>query len=89
MSKDKGWDLTSLHSLEGAAEWIRKNAGAEFVLVVRQKDVAIALHPEITPSDALLMVEVAMPEAMARLQEIRLEAKARAKVKKLNPKEMV
>lgn len=52
MSKGKAWDLSSLHSLQGAAEWIRKNAGAQVVLVVRAGDVAFAVDGQIAPKDA-------------------------------------
>jgi len=83
VSKGKGWDLTSLHSLEGATEWIRKNAGALLVLVVRAEDVAFAVDGEVSPSDAVAMVEVVMPGAMARLDEMRKEKKARAKAKQM------
>jgi hypothetical protein len=82
MSKGKGWDLNSLHSLEGAAEWIRKGSGALLVLVVRPTDVAFAVDLEVAPSDAVEMVQLVMPEAMRRLEDVRLEAKARAKVRR-------
>lgn len=62
MAEKKQWDLTSLHSLEGGAEWIRKKSGALLVLVVRPGDVAFALDPTIRVADALSMVAVAMPE---------------------------
>jgi hypothetical protein len=78
----KGWDLTSLNSLQSAAKWVREGSGALLVLVVRAEDVAFAVDEQIAPSDALTMVEVAMPDAMRRLEEMRLEAKARAKVKR-------
>ena len=39
MSEKREWDLTSTHSLEGAAEWIRKKAGAILVLVVRGTEI--------------------------------------------------
>lgn len=78
----KGWDLTSLHSCEGGAEWIRKNAGALLVLVVRPEDVAVALDPQIAPRDVPNMVEFALEGVVDRLEEQRLEARARAKIKK-------
>ncbi len=66
------WDLTSLHSLEGAAEWIRKKSGALLVLVVRADDVAFAVDSLIPRcADALTMVEVAMPELEKSWIEIR------------------
>lgn len=86
MSKGKGWDLTSGHSLEGAAEWIRKNAGGILVLVVRGEDFAFAVDPTVTPASAREMVELVMPEVERKLTEQRLEARARAKAKTLGAK---
>jgi hypothetical protein len=68
--KAKGWDLTSLHSLEGAAEWIRKNSGALLVLVVRAEDVALAVDKEVAGGDARDMVE----EVRARVKAKQLGA---------------
>lgn len=82
MSKGKGWDLTSQHSLEGAAEWIRKNSGALMVLVVRPEDVALAVDPWIAAKDISTMVEVAMPEVQSRLAEKRRTEKDLACVRK-------
>lgn len=33
--KKKEWDLSSLHALEGACEWIRKRSGALMVVAIR------------------------------------------------------
>jgi hypothetical protein len=79
----KGWDLTSLRSLDAAAEWIRSNAGACLVLVVRANaeaetsDIAFAVDPAIAPKDAVTMVEVAMPEMQDRLVAIREAARCK------------
>lgn len=73
MSKGKGWDLASLHSLEGAAEWIRKQSDALLVLVVRAEDVAFAVHPEVAPRDAEDMVQIAMEGVPERLKQQRAE----------------
>lgn len=77
-AKRKGWDLTSLHSLDAGAEWLRNRAGALLVLVVRADDVAVAVDPAIAPRDAAAMVEAAMPEIHARLESDRQAAKAEA-----------
>ena len=74
----KGWDLTSLHSLESAAEWIRKGSGALLVLVVRPNDIAFAVHPEVRPKDAIEMVELVLPETQIGLERRREEAKQKA-----------
>jgi hypothetical protein len=71
MADKRQWDLTSTHSLEGAAEWIRKQSSALLVLVVRPADVAFAVDPAIRLLDALTMVEVAMPELEKSVTEQR------------------
>jgi hypothetical protein len=78
MSKGKGWDLTSLHSLEGAAEWIRKNSDALLVLVVRREDIAFAVHEDVRPFEAIQMVELVLPATQAQLEERREEARLKA-----------
>jgi hypothetical protein len=72
VGEKKQWDLTSTHSLEGAAEWVRKLSGAAMVLVIRGEDVVFAVDP-LVPScaSALTMVEVAMPELEKSWIEIR------------------
>ena len=82
MSKGKGWDLTSLHSLQGAAEWIRKNAGAQLVLVVRPGDVAFAVDSGIAPRDAKQLVEAELDRVVEHLVQQRMAARDRAQEKK-------
>lgn len=76
--KGNGWDLTSKHSLEGAAAWIRKRSDAVLVLIVRREDVVFDVALDVRPKDALAMVEEVMPDAMRRVNEMRLEARAKA-----------
>lgn len=76
MSKGKGWDLTILHSLESAAEWIRKGSGALLVLVVRAEDIAFAVDGQVAPADSKDMVEFVMPRVVERLIQQRNEAMA-------------
>ncbi len=72
MAEKREWDLTSTHSLEGAAEWIRKKSGAALVLVVRGEDVVFAVDPAVPRYvDAVTMVEAAMPELEASWTELR------------------
>jgi hypothetical protein len=75
MSQGKGWDLTSLRSLESAAEWLRKRSDAGLVLVVRGEDVAFAVDAAIAPTDAVTMVEAAMPEIQSALERSRQAAR--------------
>ena len=83
MSKGKGWDLMSRRSLESAAEWIRKGSGALLVLVVRAEDVAFALDAQIAPRDARDMVDAALEGVAEQMEDARLEARARKRVKEL------
>ena len=76
----KSWDMTSTHSLEAAAEWLRKNADALLVLVIRGEaegvrgaDVAFALHPAVRVQDAADMVMAAMPELPDSVMRMRAE----------------
>lgn len=78
MAKRPGWDLTSTHSLEGAAAWIRKRSDALVVLIVRREDVVFDVAPDVRPKDAVNMVAALMPEAMRRVNEMRVEARAKA-----------
>lgn len=72
MGEKREWDLTSTHSLEGAAEWIRKKADAVLVLIVRGEDVVFAVDPRVPRyADAATMVEAAMPELETSWTEIR------------------
>lgn len=82
MSKGKGWDLTSLSSLQSAAEWIRKGSGGLLVLVVRAEDIAFAVDPQIAPADAKDMVEFVMPSVQAQLEQQRMAARDLAAEKK-------
>ena len=75
------WDLTSKHSLDAAAEWMRKNAGGLLVLVVRGEDMAFAVDPTIAPKAAVEMVEVVMPDLLAQLVAERTAAKEAARLK--------
>ena len=79
MAKGKGWDLTSLHSAEAAAEWIRKGAGALLVLVVRPEDIAFAVDPEIAPAAARDMVEWVLPQGQEQLEAKRLARKVKGR----------
>ena len=83
----KGWDLTSLHSLDSAVEWVRKGSGALLVLVVRAEDVAFAVDPAIAAKDAAALVEAAMPEVGARLKELRERAQEDARLKAIRDKQ--
>lgn len=62
MSQRKQWDLTSVHALEGAAEWIRKRSDAIVVMVIRGQDTAFAVAESCAPSDAADLVRDQLPQ---------------------------
>ena len=71
MAERKQWDLTSVHALEGAAEWIRKRSGAIVVMVVRGQDKAFAVSPDVAPSDAAELVRDLLPEMVEETNHAR------------------
>lgn len=82
MSGKREWDLTSTSSVAAAAEWMRKKAGAQLVLVVRPGDIAFAVDPQIAPTAAREMVELVMPDVQVQLDQARAMARDLAKIKK-------
>lgn len=84
MSKAK-WDLTSTHSLEAAAEWMRVRADALIVVVIRPGDAVLAADPLIDVMDVHDRIwEKDMPKLLASLRRIRDEQ--RGKVSKREAK---
>ena len=69
MAEKKKWDLTSTHSLEGAAEWIRTRSGAAVVLVVREGDWAASVNPSLLPQEACAKVNKVMAELYSMVLE--------------------
>ena len=61
MAEKKKWDLTSTHSLQGAALWVRKRAGAQVVLVVRDGDWAVDADPSLLPQEVCAAVRDVLP----------------------------
>lgn len=80
MSK-KPWDLTSTHSLEGFAEFVRDRADATVVVIVRGKDYAMAAAQGMTPTQAKEAVEFVLPDAV-ELGEVRAREKREAATRK-------
>lgn len=78
----KGWDLTSTHSLEGAAKWIGGNSKAAIVLVIRQQDAAVWTDPVIQPYDAVKMIRDELPRLLQHLINMRA---AKTKSRPANP----
>jgi hypothetical protein len=67
----KKWDLTSTGSLWGAAEWIRKQGDALFVLVVRVDDMAFSVADGLAPADVVTMVKDELPALEEMLRQYR------------------
>ena len=73
MAEKKKWDLTSTHSLTGAAEWIRKRSGAVVVLVVRKEDFAADADPKLLPQEVCSEVN----DVMAQLYQLMLARRSK------------
>lgn len=77
MAEKKKWDLTSTHSLQGAAGWIRKNSGARLVLVIRAQDVACSVDEGLEPLDAIQTVRDELPQLLQHLIDQRAQRKVK------------
>lgn len=69
MAGKKKWDLTSPRSLQAAAEWIRRQSGAQVVLVIRKDDWAESHDLAFSPlevRDAVRDTLVPMLDVMLR-----------------------
>ena len=73
MSPKRKWDLTSTHSLESGAEWLRAKAGALCAVVVRVNDSVLAADPGLAPGDEEEPVNRYMPKLARRLEAARGE----------------
>ena len=70
MAKKK-WDLTSTHSLQGAAGWVRKQSGAAVVLVIRKGDWAVDADPALLPQEVVGTVRDVLPPLYQMMLERR------------------
>jgi hypothetical protein len=80
MSGKREWDLTSTHSLESAAEWMRVKAGALCVIVIRRDDSVLACDPQLMAADAKGLVYDYMPALSENLERSRLEKRKAARL---------
>lgn len=64
MSKG-GWDMTSTHSLLGAATWLLKKSGAIAVVIVRAEDAVMDVDPRTAPRAAAERLLEVVPELTA------------------------
>lgn len=77
MAKGK-WDLTSTHSLEAAAEWLRERSDALIVVVIRPGDGALAADPLIDVLDVHdRLWDRDLPKLLGRLRDMRAEERAK------------
>ncbi len=82
----RGWDMTSTHSLEGAAEWIRSKSDALVVMVVSRTAYALAVHAEVAPSDGAELVRDLLPamvEQTNRARKAKREAEVRRRAREI------
>lgn len=76
---ERKWDLTSTHSLEAAAEWLRERSDALIVVVIRPGDGALAADPLIDVLDVHdRLWDGDLPKLLGRLRDIRAEGRAKA-----------
>jgi phosphoglycerate dehydrogenase-like enzyme len=80
MSGKREWDLTSTHSLESGAEWLRMKAGALCVVVVRVEDAVLAADPGLSASDAEELVAGYMMKLARDLESARREKRRAARL---------
>ena len=77
MSKAK-WDLTSTHSLEAAAEWMRVRSDALIVVIIRPGDAVLAADPLIDVLDIHdRLWDKDMPALLGSLRRSRDEARGK------------
>ena len=72
------WDLTSTHSLEAWAEWMRKQSDALIVVVIRPQDGTLAADPLIDVIDVHdRLWDVDMPKLLEGLLRARDEERTK------------
>lgn len=93
MAEKKEWDLTSLHALEGACEWIRKRSGSLMVIAIRAGadaegeaftddsaiafDLAVNVDPEMPLKAIAPRLELELPALAERVKRARAERAAK------------
>jgi hypothetical protein len=80
------WDMTSTHSLESAAEWIRSKSDALVVMVVSRTAYALAVHADLAPSDGAELVRDLLPamiEDTNSARKARREAEVRRRAREI------
>jgi hypothetical protein len=80
MSEKRKWDLASTHSLESGAEWLRREAGALCVVVVRVNDAVLAADPGLAAGDAEELVNTYVMQLARGLEAARREKRKAARL---------
>ena len=73
----KKWDLTSTNSMEAAAGYLRKNAGAMVVIVIRAADAVCVVDEGIPAGEVNKYLFNHLPEALARLEKSQEDDRAK------------
>lgn len=74
-------DWTRTGTVEGYAEWLRKQSDAICVLVIRPHDSVFAVDPRCAPADAEQLVTQYIPRLAGRVEQARREKKAAARLR--------
>jgi hypothetical protein len=80
VSQKRQWDLTSTHSLESCAEWIRAKADALCVVVIRENDSVLAADRGLSAADAEELVNMYMIRLARDLETARREKRKAARL---------
>ena len=68
---NRNWDLTSTHSLEAAANWLREKSDALIVVVIRPQDGVLAVDQLISVLDVHDRLWEGMPKLLEGLKDYR------------------
>lgn len=77
---DRNPDWTRTGTIVAYAEWMRKKARAQVVIVVRRDDAALASDPEIAPLDVRDLVETTCAAIVDDILRAREEKRKAARV---------
>ena len=66
-------DWSTVGTLIGVGEWLRRESGALCVLVIRVGDATLAADPGLAPADALGLIHEHAPGLAAELEQERRE----------------
>ncbi|MBS1803543.1 MAG: hypothetical protein JST28_09250 [Acidobacteria bacterium] len=75
--KPPDWQKTG--TVAGYAEYLRKQAGAFVVVVIRRDDAVIAIDEDLAPKDAGEQLADRLPRLLANVDQARKEGRAAAR----------